>query len=130
LPFSYMNLDGNFLNVPSERDVTDFVGASPLISGFPEIAVDTIKVGYTSWNNNVYNNSLFGVCYLIRQLNSETIYKYDTEDPFNSPFEAFPVAIRYDSGSFKTSYFAFPLYFCDLDDAIVVTQNMLDWFEL
>jgi hypothetical protein len=130
LPFRYMNLDGNFLNTPSERDVTDFVGASPLISGFPEISVDTIKVGYTSWGPYNYSQSLFGICYLIRQLDSETIYKFNAEDPFNSPYEAFPVAIRYDSGSFKTSYFAFPLYFCDLDDAIVVAQNMLDWYEL
>ncbi len=128
LPFNYMNLTGAYLNTPNARDSAEFRGATPLVAGFPELSVDTLKVSYTSWPLNHYAEALFGVGYIVLRPGSEPLYTFQALDPFTSRFHAFPVAARYDPGTYKTSYFSFPLYFIDQASAQTVTSNMLEWF--
>ena len=128
LPFVYMNLDGAYLNASNNPNRVDFTGASPLIGTFPRLQVDTLRVSYTSWPANHYAEALFGVGFLIRLGQSEPIYTYNALEPLTSLYHDMPVAIRYDSGTYKTSYFAFPLYFIKDAGAFQAADLMLQWF--
>ncbi len=140
-------------------DQAEFVGAYPLIGGFPDLNVDTLRVAQTSWVTRIniivefdttivgpdtiitpdtvawdtsaihlYSKALMGVDYLSRMGNSETIYKFSAINPDTSAYNNFPVAVRWDRGTFKSSYFCFPLYFIKYDQAMEVSRIMLDWF--
>lgn len=128
LPFSYINLDGAFLNASNDPNQVDFTGASPLIADLPQLEVDTLRVSYTSWPLNNYAEALYGVGFLITLGECETIYLYDALEPSTSSYQDFPVAVRYDAGTYKTAYFAFPLYFIEDAAAFQAAETMLDWF--
>jgi hypothetical protein len=110
----------------------EFVGASPLISGFPSLSIDPAKTALGNWNfqsySYDYSNGLNGVEYISRFNLSQTIYRFVAINPDTSRFHNFPVAVRYDRGTFKTAYFAFPLFFIQHDQAMAVSRLMLDWF--
>ena len=129
LPYTYLNLSAEFAGpAPGAYRFAEFVGATAIISGFPDLETDTLHVSQTSLGGYRYSRALLGVNYAIRMNESEPLYKYVAINPDTSQFHNFPVAIRYDSGSFKTSYFTFPLYFIQTDQAIEVTRQMLQWF--
>ena len=128
LAYPYMNLSAVFAQSGANFIQAEFSGATAVAEGFPDVNVDTIKVAQTSTNNFRYSQGLIGVSFLIRLTESETIYRFSSLYPDTSHFHNFPVAIRYDKGTFKTSYFAFPLYFVRADQALAITQRMLDWF--
>lgn len=128
LPFTYLNLDGAFLNATNDPNQVDFVGASPITAEFPELEVDTLRVSYTSWPLNHYAEALYGVGFLITLGECETVYLYDALEPSTSSYQDFPVAVRYDAGTYKTSYFAFPLYFIQDAGAFQAAEAMLNWF--
>ena len=48
LPYSYLDLSSTFEATLLLRDVAEFSGANPVISGFPFLDVDTLRVSYTS----------------------------------------------------------------------------------
>ena len=129
-PFAlnFFNLSATFaenLAVPTQAE---FTGASSLLPNFPDMRTAPERVGQTSNPRNTYTNALRAVGYLIRMPESETIYKFQSIGPDTSAFHNFPVAIRYDVGTYKSSYFCFPLYFMNTHDAVQVTDLMLDWF--
>ena len=125
---TYFNLSGSFNEAMAIPAQVEFAGAVSLISEFPDLVLAPERVRQTSNVNYTYENALRGVSYLIRLNDSETIYRFNATNPDTSRFHNFPVAIRYDSGTFKTSCFSFPLYFINYDQALMVTENMLDWF--
>jgi len=129
LPVRYLNLSAEYaLPVTSFRSA-EFSGAFGAMEGFPNIDVDTFRVAHTSTAAYRYSQALLHVDYLIRLDESETIYKFKSLYPDTSRFHNFPTAIRYEvPGSFKTSYFSFPLYFIQTDQAELVTRKMLEWF--
>jgi len=128
LPYSYLDLSSTYEATLLLRDAAEFSGANPIISGFPILEVDTLRVSYTSWPANHYAEALLGVGFSVRNENSETIYTYNSIFPNSSSFHGFPVATRYDSGVFKTSYFSFPLYFIKEPQAFLAMEEMLTWF--
>lgn len=128
LAYVYMNLEASVLNRVVDRDVVEFNGANSLIASLPALEIDTLRVSYTSWVLNDYSVALFGIGSLIRFGDAETVYTFNSIDPDNSTYHEFPVAVRYDAGTFKTSYFAFPLYFMDEEASFQAADAMLSWF--
>lgn len=128
LAYNYMDLSATYEASMALRDSAEFSGATPIIAGFPFLEVDTLRVSYTSWPANHYAEALLGIGYSIRNPNSETVYRFRSINPYTSRFDGFPVATRYDSGVFKTSYFAFPLYFIKEQQAFQVVEEMTNWF--
>jgi hypothetical protein len=128
LPYLYLNLEASVLNRVADRDVVEFNGATPLMAPLPILNIDTLRVSYTSWALNDYSEALFGIGSLIRFGGSETVYIFRSVDPNNATYHDFPVAVRYDAGTYKTSYFAFPLYFIEDAAAFQAAEVMLDWF--
>jgi hypothetical protein len=127
LPLMYMDLDGAYLNVPLNRDSVEFTGAVSIMGGLPNLHVDTLRVSYTSAGANQYSEALFGVGWMIRAGESEALYLFDALHQ-TSLFHGFPVANRYDSGTYKTSCFMFPLYFIEDEAAFQAGDVMLEWF--
>ena len=145
IAYKYFNLNAIFSPTLTNLHQAEFVGGTSLISGFPDISTDTMKVRQITWAlrsgdqdpgpDTLYNYTVYefdrglpGVDFIMRRPNSETIYTYDAIYPDTSAFQNFPVAVRYNQGSYKTSYFCFPLYFIHYDQAVTITRNMLDWF--
>jgi len=144
LAYTYMDLSGAYFP-PGEAELPDsawaftaeFVGALPLISDFPILEIDTVKVlavSYVHPDSTRYPyrryefRALPKVEYLIRNVNSETIYQFNAVNPDTSRFHGFPVAIRNENAVFKSSCFSFPLFFIKYDQAKVVANDMIDWF--
>lgn len=127
LPLTYMDLDGAYLNVSGEQDSVEFTGAISLMTDLPDLHVDTLRVSYTSAGAFQYSEALFGVGWMIRVGESEPLYLFNALHQ-TSLFHAFPVANRYDSGTYKTSYFMFPLYFIEDQSAFQLGDAMLEWF--
>jgi hypothetical protein len=150
IAYTHFNLSAICSPAPSLFDFAEFIGAFSIQPDFPDLNVDTTRVAQLSWQSrqiahvdtfahppettwtniryHPFSRALHGVDYLIRENASQTIYRFNSIAPDTSRFHNFPVAIRYDSGTYKTSYFCFPLYFINYDQALVVTRNMLDWF--
>lgn len=136
IAYNYFNLSAEFSPPTTNYRQAEFAGANSLVDGFPNLVIDTVRVSYCNWALAVggdttyyrYSQGLIGVDYLVRLGQSETIYKYSAINPDTSGFHNFPVAIRYDRGTYKTSYFCFPLYFIQQDQAMEVTRRMLNWF--
>lgn len=127
LPFTYLNLDGVYLNVSTQFDSVQFTGATPLLGELPQLDVDTLRVSYTSFPIYDYAEALFGVGFLMRLPQSEPLYTYDALNE-TSIYNGMPVAVRYETATFKTSYFCFPLYFIDEEAAFQTADVMLSWF--
>ncbi len=137
IAYRYFNLSGAYSQPTNNFRQAEFAGASALIAGFPDLAVDTLRVAQCNWARIsgtdttyfLYSHGLIGVDNLNRLGDSETIYKYTAVNPDTSRFHNFPVATRYNRGTFKTSYFAFPLYFIQTEQAQEVVNQMLAWFD-
>lgn len=140
LPYTYMGFSAAMFP-PGEDSTEDgwghtseFSGAQPLIAGFPTVDVDTNHTLATTWEwptdptRRYEFRTLPRVEYVIRNLDTETIYTFVAVNPDTSRFHGFPVAVRYESSVFKTSYFAFHLFFAHYDNALAVTESMLAWF--
>jgi len=137
ITYRYFNLSSVFAQQELDLHQAEFAGAAAIIPGFPDLAVDTLTVAQCNWARAQgpdttfyrYSHGLFGVDYLSRRNDdSKTIYKFKAINADTSRFEGFPVAVRWDRGTFKTSYFCFPLYFIQRDQAEIVMQQMLAWF--
>jgi hypothetical protein len=138
IAYRYFNLSSVYAQQELDMHQAEFAGAASIQPGFPDLAVDTLAIAQCNWARPVpgadtvfyrYSHGLFGVDYLSRRNDdSKTIYKFKAVNPDTSRFEGFPVAVRWDKGTFKTSYFCFPLYFIQRDQAEIVMQQMLTWF--
>lgn len=127
LPFQYLDMSAAYVSDLSNFEA-EFSGANPIVTGFPTLSVDTLRVSYTSWILNHYAEALLGVDFTIRYSSSQTLYVFRSLYPDTSSFHGFPVAVRYDGGVFKSSYFSFPLYFFDDASTAEVSRQMLGWF--
>lgn len=127
LPFQYLDMSAAIVSNLANPQA-EFSGANPIVTGFPTLSVDTLRVSYTSWRFDHYAEALLAVDFTIRYSSSQTLYVFRSLYPDSSSFHGFPVAVRYDGGVFKSSYFSFPLYFFDDASAAEVTRQMLGWF--
>jgi hypothetical protein len=130
LAYTYFNLSA-VITQAVDFAQAEFAGATPNQTDFPnlpDLPVDTVRVHQTSYGPFQYWHGLFGVDHLIRFNDSQTLYTFRAVYPDTSQFHSFPVAIRWDKGTWKTSYFAFPLYFIQTEQAMAITQQMLGWF--
>jgi hypothetical protein len=92
------------------------------------LEIDTFLVQQTGFGPFTFD-ALARVEHLIRFSTSEPLYVFVSNDQFSdSTFHGFPVAIRYETATFKTSYFSFPLFFIKYDQASNVADQMLAWF--
>jgi hypothetical protein len=134
IAYNYFNLNAVYTHAlgTGTYSQAEFAGASPLIDGFPDVTLDSMRVRQCNWvegnTPHYFALGLPGVDYILRRPSSETIYLFDSLYPDTSNFHNFPVAVRYNPGTFKTAYFCFPLYFVQYDQAVQVTRTMLDWF--
>ena len=126
LPYQYLDMSAAYVSDLVNREA-EFSGAKSMVTGFPTLSVDTLRVSYTSWVLNNYAEALLGVDFTIRYSSSQTLYVFQSLYP-DSLFHGFPVAVRYDGGVFKSSYFSFPLYFFDDASCAEVARQMLGWF--
>lgn len=127
LPYQYLDMSAAFVSDLSNFEA-EFSGANPIVTGFPALSVDTLRVSYTSWIRNHYAEALLGVDFTIRYSSSQTVYVFRSLYPDSSSFHGFPIAVRYDASVFKSSYFSFPLYFFDDASVAEVSRQMLGWF--
>lgn len=146
IAYNFFNLNAVYSPPLTNYFQSEFVGAASLVSGLPDLNVDTMRVAQCSWTRRDriipplppdtlwsytpirHSRALPGVDFLMRRPQSEALYQFVAINPDTSAFHNFPVAIRYNPGTFKTAYFCFPLYFIQYDQAVQVTSNMLNWF--
>ncbi|MCP4634310.1 MAG: T9SS type A sorting domain-containing protein [candidate division Zixibacteria bacterium] len=116
----------------------ELTGAYAQHQDFPEITLDTVKVKNVvrGWYDTL-EIYLPAVEYLMRNDDSETLLNFKSYRPENSEFDGFPIAVRYDTTmqvgeerrtAFQTSYFAFPLYYSEYNQAVDVINTMLEWY--
>jgi hypothetical protein len=113
---------------PGVLDFAEFEGARPVAQGLnlPDLHVDTLYIQALAGS---FDYALPRVEYLLRRDEAQTLYVFNSIDPSQpGSFEGFPVAIRYDTGTFKTSYFSFPLFFIRYEQATQIASHMLTWF--
>jgi hypothetical protein len=127
LAFTYMDFSST-IYPPTDFSFSEFVGANAIEgTGFPSfVRVDTMKIQALSGS---YTTALPRVERIVRQLNSETIFKFVSSNPDSvGTFHGFPVATRRDNGIFKTSYFSFPFFFLPYSQASTVFNDMMTWY--
>ena len=113
---------------PGVLDFAEFEGARPVAEGLnlPDLHVDTLYIQALAGG---FDYALPRVEYLLRRDEAQTLYVFNSIDPSQpGSFEGFPVAVRYDSGVFRTSYFSFPLFFIRYNQATQIASQMLTWF--
>ncbi|MBD3169054.1 MAG: hypothetical protein GF307_06195 [candidate division Zixibacteria bacterium] len=112
----------------------EMTGATSVYSGLPNVSFDTTKVQQVVGTFYTVNtNYLPAVEKLVRNAESQTLYEFKSFQPEFSDFDGFPVANYYAPRimigenmrtAFKTSYFAFPLYYAEESQAIDVLTTM------
>ncbi|UCE67286.1 MAG: hypothetical protein JSU85_04535 [Candidatus Zixiibacteriota bacterium] len=138
LAYTYMGISAAIFHEGENDDSTafssEFSGAYPISAGFPSVIIDTVKTLATSWEwptgGRYYEfRTLPCVEYLITDdLPTETIYLFNSSTPDTSTMNLFPVGVRYENSTFKTSYFSFHLFFLFYDDALAAAEKMFEWF--
>jgi len=127
LPFAFLGLDQAFF--PSISWTAEFIGANKydnVTEAFPDIVVDTLKVQAL---NGTYDYAMPQVERLILAPGTQSLYKFQAiNSNANGTFHDFPVAVRRETATLKTSYFAFPLFMMEYDEAEQIVDIMLDWF--
>jgi hypothetical protein len=128
IAYTYMGLSAAFFP-PAILDFAEFEGARPFDQsmGLPDLHVDTLYIQALA--GGPFDYALPRVEYLLRRAEAQTLYVFNSIDPSEpGSFEGFPVAVRFDSGVFKTSYFSFPIFFIQYDQASQIANQMLTWF--
>jgi hypothetical protein len=127
LPYTYMGLSFAYFP-PSSLTFAEFKGARQIVTGFPNLSVDTLKIqGLHSPGD--FDYALPRVEYLSKRIEAQTLFLFEAIDPYSpGTFHGFPVAIRNETATFKTSYFSFPLFFIQYNQASQVVDQMLTWF--
>ena len=129
LPFEYLGLDAAYYP-PSNFTDAEFVGArvNPAAnSGLSDLEIDTLKVQQL---NGSFDHAFPKVERLITgATDATTIYTFSAISPDSTgTFHGFPVAIRLETTTFKSSYFSFPLYFIKYNQATAAFTKMITWF--
>jgi len=128
LPFTYLGLEAAYYP-PYNLTDAEFVGARENESanaGLPDLNVDTLKIQAL---NGSFDYALPRVERLIITADAQTVYTFNAILP-NAPntFHGFPVGVRMEGPTFKSSYFCFPLFFIEYSQASESFNVMLDWF--
>lgn len=127
MALTYMDLSAARFPINS-LSYAEFIGARPILTGMPTLEIDTFLVQQTNFGPFTFD-ALARVEHLIRFSTSEPLFVFVSNDPNSvGTFHGFPVAIRYETATFKTSYFSFPLFFIKYDQASNVADQMLAWF--
>jgi len=130
----------------------EFIGADPLLAGWPSIETDTLKVkGLTTKKSGVsliFYDKLPGVDYnTVGGVSNagEALYLFNSYKRNASPSHGKPCALRYAGPAFQATYpdvnlrgkpifrtaeFTFPLYYMNESQATTATGLMLQWFNL
>lgn len=127
LPFTFLGLAGAYFS--SITDTPEFIGANKydnVSAAFPDISIDPLKVQAL---NGDFDYAIPQVEFLILAPGTESIYKFNAINPsVSGTFHNFPVAVRRETATLKTSYFSFPLFMMDYDEAAQIFDTMLTWF--
>ncbi len=120
----------------------EMIGAYSDDASFSDVTFDTSKVieiakNGSNWWYETNTSYLPAVEYLSRLDESETIFKFMSYEPIGSDFDGWPVAVRYaptmtvggqTRTAFMTSYFSFPIYYVQTDEAVELMRTMLEWY--
>jgi hypothetical protein len=92
--------------------------------GYPDIAVDTLKVPVTSWGKTMRWTEAYTPA-----TGGEAVYHIDLRNS-GSPYQGLPCGVRYLGPTYKTVLFGFPLLFMERDQArAAAVQVMSDFGE-
>lgn len=134
--------DSAGIPVPNDQ----FVGGLALNgTGFHNVSADMDKVqktyNYLRQSNLSKDHWQFlgvpNATYMIRDLAAEPLFLFNSHFEGNipdslktwvGPLHGTVVAVRYDSGQFRTSVFAFPAWSIYEDDAVHIVDKMMTWF--
>jgi hypothetical protein len=127
LPFSYLGLEAGYF--PPISAPAEFIGANRYAgvnTAFPDISVDTLKIQGLVGN---FDYAMPQVEFSILTPGTEALYRFNAINPGAiGTFHDFPVAVRRETDTYKTSYFSFPLFLMEYDGAAQIFNVMLDWF--
>jgi hypothetical protein len=128
LPFVYLGLEAAYYP-PSNFTDAEFVGArenQDANAGLPDLNIDTLKIQAL---NGSFDYAFPKVERLIITAYAQTVYTFDAILPnAANTFHGFPVGVRMEGATFKSSYFSFPLFFIEYNEASESFNVMLDWF--
>jgi hypothetical protein len=129
LPFAYLGLDAAYYP-PANFTDAEFVGARVIQSantGLSDLEIDTLKIQAL---NGSFDYAFPKVERLITgATDAKSIYTFNAISPDSTgTFHGFPVAVRLETSTFKSSYFSFPLYFIKYDQASDAFSRMIAWF--
>jgi hypothetical protein len=131
--FNFFGLEAAFFP-PSDFTFAEFVGANAVgnsITGLPDLSVDPLKIDALNDFPGGEYTALPKVEFLIlsSDFDVETVYQFVSDNPgATGSFHQFPVGVRWATPTFKSSYFSFPLFFMEYDEAAETFDDMLQWF--
>lgn len=130
----------------------EFIGADPLLPGWPVLETDTVKVKALTTKKSgvslIFYNKLPGVDYNTLSSSSnpaQSLYLFNSYRGNASPLHGKPCGLRYEGPKFQATYpdpnlagkpifrtaeFTFPLYYMKQSEAELATSLMLQWFNL
>jgi len=132
--FDFFGLEAAYFP-PSDFTFAEFIRANAVggaTSGLPDLEIDPAKIAaLNSPPGGSEYTALPKVEFLILSSVSETetIYEFISDNPSASgTFHQLPVAVRWETSTFKSSYFCFPLFLMEYDSAAEAVDVMLEWF--
>ena len=126
---------------PEDRN-EEFVGASPLVGGWPMLEIDTVNVKLASSYRNdlqiILKDKLPHVCAsVVASIHpnfpdlppAQALYLFvSAYGPTPVTMQGKPVITRYQGTTFKGSVCTFPLYFIKFNQSVELTNQMMSWF--
>lgn len=99
----------------------DFKGADPLISSYPSITVDSVKL--PNFGGDLISMEVFRS--LLNDGDTEALYAYRSSEDPPSEFHGQPVALRHITNDLSIVVFDFPLYYMRQDEALEAIEQAL-----
>jgi len=120
--YEFMQIDTS-----ENATTTDFRGADPLVTGYPFINVDSVKIPIFDGNLNameVFQSIVGGT-------GTEALYKYRSSQQPPSEFHGLPVALRHITGDLGIVVIDFPLYYMEEAEAQqIITNGLMEFGEV
>lgn len=129
LPYTYLGLNAAYFQ-EFDLALAELIGAEPVQgTNLLRLEADSIKIAGLRGYLNVPYEALPRIeFFMVRNSVASALYTFNSNTPNASIFHGFPVALRLENETFKTSYFSAPLFFMKYSQASQVTNEMLDWF--
>jgi len=125
VPYDYLKIKSAYVPPwsPSSQRTEEFIGATSLIPGYPNLEVDSLRVAQCSGGLEL-EGKVPGVGYIDSLMAGEVIYTFRSAyDTSNSGGK--PVAFRYLGKNYEFIFFDFPLYFISEPQAIQLLHRAL-----